>query len=109
MDIIEGDDTFTKDTLEKYKNNLRSIKKTFEAIIEENSIQKKQIDGDQLDYNAIIETMPDLLMGNELSEHLYARYQTKERNIAVMFMVDMSGSTLGWVNDAEKRIFSPSL
>ncbi len=103
VDIIEGDDTFTKDTLEKYKNNLRSIKKTFEAIIEENSIQKKQIDGDQLDYNAIIETMPDLLMGNELSEHLYARYQTKERNIAVMFMVDMSGSTLGWVNDAERE------
>ena len=26
-----------------------------------------------------------------------------ERNIAVMFMVDMSGSTKGWINDAERE------
>lgn len=103
VDIVEGDNGFIQQTLEKYHANLKSIKKTFEAIIAENSIQKKQIDGDHLDYNAIIDTMPDLLMGNEISEHLYSRYQTKERNIAVMFMVDMSGSTLGWVNDAERE------
>ena len=103
VDIVEGDDSFIQQTLKKYHANLKSIKKTFEAIIAENSIQKKQIDGDHLDYNAIIDTIPDLLMGNEISEHLYARYQTKERNIAVMFMVDMSGSTLGWVNDAERE------
>ena len=103
VDIVEGDDGFIQNTLEKYRANLKSIKKTFEAIIAENSIQKKQVDGDHLDYNAIIDTIPDLLMGNEISEHLYSRYQTKERNIAVMFMVDMSGSTLGWVNDAERE------
>ena len=103
VDIVEGDDGFIQQTLKKYHANLKSIKKTFEAIIAENSIQKKQIDGDHLDYNAIIDTIPDLLMGNEISEHLYAKYQTKERNIAVMFMVDMSGSTLGWVNDAERE------
>ena len=26
-----------------------------------------------------------------------------ERNIAVMFMVDMSGSTKGWINEAERE------
>jgi len=26
-----------------------------------------------------------------------------ERNIAVLFMVDMSGSTKGWINDAERE------
>ena len=103
VNIVEGDDGFIQQTLKKYHANLKSIKKTFEAIIAENSIQKKQIDGDHLDYNAIIDTIPDLLMGNEISEHLYSRYQTRERNIAVMFMVDMSGSTLGWVNDAERE------
>ena len=27
----------------------------------------------------------------------------QERNIAVLFLMDMSGSTKGWVNDAEKE------
>ena len=38
-----------------------------------------------------------------MSDYVYTQYRNIERNIAVMFMVDMSGSTLGWVNEAERE------
>jgi nitric oxide reductase NorD protein len=38
-----------------------------------------------------------------MTQHLFTRMHKDERNIAVMFMVDMSGSTRGWINDAERE------
>lgn len=43
----------------------------------------------------------------ELSQRLYTRLHKVERDIAVMFMVDMSGSTKGWINDAEREALVP--
>jgi nitric oxide reductase NorD protein len=34
---------------------------------------------------------------------VYTRRRRAERYLAVMFMIDMSGSTKGWVNDAERE------
>ena len=36
-------------------------------------------------------------------EKLFIKLNKTERNVAVMFMVDMSGSTTGWVNQMEKE------
>ena len=38
-----------------------------------------------------------------VNERMYTRMQREDRNIAVMFMVDMSGSTKGWINQAERE------
>jgi nitric oxide reductase NorD protein len=38
-----------------------------------------------------------------MSSRLFTRMHRSERNIAVLFMVDMSGSTKGWINEAEKE------
>lgn len=34
---------------------------------------------------------------------LFTRMHKVERNIAVVIMVDMSGSTKGWINEAESE------
>ena len=47
--------------------------------------------------------MPDRASGIEASERLFVQRQRTERNIAVMFMVDMSGSTKGWINACERE------
>ena len=69
----------------------------------ENRLQRRQLDGDGIDLDAVIDSFADLVSGNETSEYLYTRYRNKERNIAVMFMIDMSGSTSGKVNTVEKE------
>jgi nitric oxide reductase NorD protein len=42
-------------------------------------------------------------MGLEMTDRLFTRMHKEERNIAVMFMIDMSGSTRGWINEAERE------
>ena len=103
LSIPLAESEFVDETLIKYKGILKSIKRTFEAILGENRLQRRQLDGDDIDLDAVIDSFADLVSGNETSEYLYTRYRNKERNIAVMFMIDMSGSTLGWVNDAERE------
>jgi nitric oxide reductase NorD protein len=39
----------------------------------------------------------------ELSDRLLTRRHKAERDLAALFMVDMSGSTKGWINDAERE------
>lgn len=101
--VPPGEAGFVDETLEKHRGILKSIKKTFEAVLGESRLQRRQSDGDDIDLDALIEAYADLAEGREMSEYLYTRYRNQERNIAVMFMVDMSGSTLGWVNDAERE------
>ena len=103
LDIPLGESEFISETLEKYSGILKSIKKTFEAIIGENRIFRRQIEGDGVDLDAVVDSFADLVIGREPSEYVYTRYRNQERNIAVMFMIDMSGSTLGWVNEAERE------
>jgi nitric oxide reductase NorD protein len=38
-----------------------------------------------------------------MTNRLFIKLRREERNIAVMFMVDMSGPTKGWINDAERE------
>ena len=101
--VPEADEGFVEQTLEKHRGILKSIKKTFEAVIGESRLQRRQADGDSIDLDALIEAWADYSRGIEMSEYVYTKYRNQERNIAVMFMVDMSGSTLGWVNDAERE------
>ena len=45
----------------------------------------------------------DLKRGREIDEKLFTKLNKVERNVAVMFMIDMSGSTSGWINKMEKE------
>lgn len=94
---------FYTQTLNKYQGHLRSLRKTFEVLRGENRLLKRQRDGEEIDFDALVETWADVQAGHEMSEHVFARMHKEDRNIAVLFMVDMSGSTRGWINDAERE------
>lgn len=102
-DVPPVNDRFVEDTLDKYRGLLKSIKKTFEAVLGESKLLRRQAQGDDIDIDALVEAQADFATGKDMSEHVYTRYRNRERNIAVMFMVDMSGSTHGWINDAERE------
>ena len=103
FEVPDGDESFVQETLDKYRGLLKSIKRTFEAVLGETKLQRRQSDGDDIDIDALVEAHADIVSGREMSEYIYTKYRKIDRNIAVMFMVDMSGSTLGWVNDAERE------
>ncbi len=103
QEIEPKDEPFVRDTLKKYHGELQHLRKAFEALRGENQLMKRQPDGDDVDFDAVVQAMTDLSLGLEMPPQLFTRTHRHERNIAVMFMVDMSGSTKGWVNDAERE------
>jgi len=79
------------------------LHRTFEALREDDKRMKRQPFGDDIDLDAVIEAYSDTKIGIEASQNLFTKARKMDRNIAVMFMVDMSGSTAGWINEMERE------
>ena len=103
LDVTPRHDRFVADTLEKYRGLAASLRRTFEALRGEDKLLKKQPYGENVDIDALVEAYADSTIGMEMSDRLFTKMHKLERDIAVMFMVDMSGSTKGWINDAERE------
>jgi len=96
-------DDFYRQTLDKHFALVKHLRKGFEAMRDENRYLKRQAHGDEVDIDALVEALADSKDGREMSDRLFVRLHRAERNIAVAFMVDMSGSTKGWINEAERE------
>ncbi|UCE88634.1 MAG: VWA domain-containing protein [Pseudomonadota bacterium] len=96
-------DDFVEQTRHKYHGLLKHIYRTFEALRGEDRNLKRQPQGDGVDIDAVVESFADQHTGREASECLFTRRQNVERDIAVVFLVDMSGSTKGWINEIERE------
>ncbi len=103
LDVSPVEDGFVGDTLIKYRGLTASLRRTFEALRGEDKLLKKQPYGENVDIDALVEAYADSTVGLEMSDRLFTKKHKLERDIAVMFMVDMSGSTKGWINDAERE------
>ncbi len=103
VSVPAADAPFARQTLIKYAGVLPGLRKTFEALRGEDRLLRRQPNGDDIDLDALVEAHADMRQGREAAEQLFIRRHKVERNIAVMFMVDMSGSTRGWINDAERE------
>jgi nitric oxide reductase NorD protein len=103
QDIHPGHEPVVEQTLRKYGGYVNVLRKKFELLKREPRTQRRQRDGDDIDLDAVIEAFSDLRAGLSPGENLFTRLDRAERNIAVLFLIDMSGSTKGWVNEAEKE------
>ena len=103
LDVHPQSPEFVTHTLAKYSGLVKVLRRTFEALRGEDKLLKKQPYGDDVDIDALVEAYADGMSGLEMSDRLFTKLHKLERNIAVMFMVDMSGSTKGWINEAERE------
>lgn len=103
LEIEAEYDNFVENTLLKHKGLLKNLRHTFEIMRGEDKLLKKQVHGDDIDIDALVEACADLKSGMEMTDRLFTKMHKVERNVAVIFMVDMSGSTRGWINEAERE------
>ena len=75
------------------------LKQQFEALRPERVRLTRQLDGDDLDLDAIVNAHADRRAGYSPDEKLYSRTLERERNIALGVLVDLSGSTGAWIDD----------
>ncbi len=103
LELSPGDPVFVDKVLDKYQGMIKHLRRTFEAMRDENRLLKRQSQGDDVDIDALVEALADSRDGREMSDKLFQHMHRADRSMAVMFMVDMSGSTKGWINDAERE------
>ena len=103
MEVKPGDGSFVRETRQRYAPFIAQLKRKFEAVRGEDRILGRQPEGEEIDLDALVEAKNDRKCGAEPSPRLFSRRVRNERSLAAMFMVDMSGSTKGWVNDAERE------
>jgi len=94
---------FVADTLEKYKPQLKKLRRQFEMLRTRDRFVRRRRHGDDIDLDALIEALGDSRAGLTPSDRLFVRLLRDERDIAAMFLVDMSNSTEGWVGVAVKE------
>ncbi|MBI3523956.1 MAG: VWA domain-containing protein [Betaproteobacteria bacterium] len=95
--------TYVDEVRVRHSGLIRQIRRRFEMLRGENRMLGRQPEGEEIDIDALVDAMSDRSSGAEPSDRLFCRRIRNERSLAAMFMVDMSGSTKGWVNDAERE------
>jgi nitric oxide reductase NorD protein len=103
LDVPPGDSSFIDVTLKKYRPQIAQLRRSFEMLRGEDRLLKRMKHGDDIDFDALVAGYADMRSGRELPDRLFTKRHKAERNLAVMFMVDMSGSTKGWINEAERE------
>ena len=101
-DAPMGDSDFSSEVLDRYRGMIQSIKRQFERIQLAQVLLKRQKDGDRIDLDAVIEGFADQRAGRMPSERVFAHMRRDKRDIATAFLIDLSGSTKGWINDMER-------
>ena len=102
-ETLPGDPAYVADVRARYTGQIAQLRRRFEALRGEDRLARRQNEGEDIDFDALVEAYADRASGIEPSERLFVQRRRIERNIAVMFMVDMSGSTKGWINACERE------
>jgi nitric oxide reductase NorD protein len=102
-DVHPGDPAFVPRTLARYRPQVRRLRRSFEALRGEDKRLRGEPYGDDFDLDAVVRAHAELRAGAELPERVFARRDKHERDMAVLIMADMSGSTKGWINDCERE------
>ncbi|MFO7459893.1 MAG: VWA domain-containing protein, partial [Desulfatiglandales bacterium] len=97
-----GSIQFAEETLERHRGMIRMIKRQFERIRMGQNLLRRQKDGDAVDFDAAVEAFVDRKAGLHPSERVFTKLIRDRRDIATAFLIDLSGSTSGWINDVER-------
>ena len=102
--LVGGSDDFYLDTIQKYAGQIKIIRREFQMLRPEGVVKlRAQFDGDDIDLDATVQYFIDKRLRLSPSERNYVRTENRTRDIAVAFLVDMSGSTAGATILCEKE------
>lgn len=94
---------WTERTLAQRQGMLREIRRRFELLRAQRSRLRNQLDGDDIDLQAWLDGQADWHAGLSMTQRLYQRDWRSRRDMALMLLIDVSGSTDSWIA-AERRV-----
>ncbi|MCX7179748.1 MAG: VWA domain-containing protein, partial [Proteobacteria bacterium] len=102
-DVPAGSADYVAAVKARHAALIRQLRRRFEMLRGESRMLGRQAEGEEIDLDAVVDALADQRSGAEVSPRLFCQRVRNQRSLAAMFMIDMSGSTKGWVNDAERE------
>jgi len=102
--IDEGTVDFFETTLKDYAGLVAQIKRQFELLNPQTFRKVKGLpDGEEYDLDAVVDFIVQKKAGQPPSEKVYWRRNKTERDVSVVFLLDMSSSTFEYIDDRQKE------
>jgi nitric oxide reductase NorD protein len=96
---------FFNGVMAKYSMQIKQVRRVFEALRPDEFRRYRGMDdGDELDFERVINARVAQLAGRQSSSQFYTRKIRKKRDTAVAFLLDMSSSTNELANEESKCI-----
>lgn len=100
--VEEGEAAFFNETTQKYASLLQDVRRQFELAMPEGFRKlRRQPDGEDFDFDAAIEAIIDRRSGVTPSEKVYWFRNKQERDVSVVFLLDMSASTAEAIDEGK--------
>jgi nitric oxide reductase activation protein len=92
---LEGDSgSFFTTSLAQHRELLPEVRRQFQKVKPEGyRILRGLLDGEDFDLNAVVDARADLRARHDTSSKLYTARKREERDVATLFLLDMSAST----------------
>ena len=104
LPAANGPQQWVDKTLAEHRSMLDAIRRRFEMLRRERTPLRRQLDGDNLDLEACIDARADFQAGHPMAQALYRSQKRTRRDMTIMLLIDISGSTDGWVSSGRRVI-----
>jgi len=101
---LVGASAWADTVLRRHAQEVQQIRRRFERLRPQRTRQGRQADGPDIDLSAYVTGYADLLAGCAPDGRLYETTRPARRDIAIMLLVDVSGSTDSWVGDTRRIV-----
>lgn len=99
--VLEADaEADAPQTIEPDPRQLRAVRRQFEALHPRRIMRPRQIEGSELDIDALISARVDLQANGTASDRIYQSLRKIDRDLSVCFLLDTSRSTESSVGES---------
>lgn len=99
----EGEPAWVEATLKQHRTTADLVRRRFEMLQAQRTRLYKQLEGEEPDLDAYIAGYADFRAGLPMPQGLYQTLRQQRRDMAILLLVDISGSTDGWIS-TNKRV-----
>ncbi len=100
----EGDVDFYERTLETHAGLASQIRRQFELLTPESFLKVKRLhDGEGFELDALVEAVVEKRAGTTPDEKIYWRRNKVQRDVSVVFLLDMSASTGEYIEEKKEE------
>ncbi len=103
LEAQPGSQQWVERTLALHRPLLDAIRRRFDLLRAQRVHLRRRLDGEEIDVDACVRAWSDFRAGLPLAQSLYQSLRPARRDLAILLLVDVSGSTDGWIS-AHRRV-----